>query len=223
MPNPPPQFERFLRNALSKKGFVVELAQDRSSAEQIHQTTACDMIVLYLDLPDEPVVSLVKSWRQTGMDRPVVALLPFERRSAIPRFFDAGIDDVIPIPCPMDELVARLLACLRRIHHTYSSMVRVEDLEIDLAGHTVNRGGRHIRLTPKEFAVLRLLVSHWGKVVTREMILQQLYPDKNDLSSSNIVEVYISQLRKKIDQDSTCPVLMTQWGKGYLLRKEPLR
>jgi DNA-binding response OmpR family regulator len=108
---------------------------------------------------------------------------------------------------------------VRRGHHVKTPVLRLFDLEIDTAAHTVKRAGQAVHLTPREYSLLEFLAFHKGEVVTRTMIWEHLY-DEHDESTSNVVDVYIRYLRNKIDKGFELPLILTRWGEGYMLRAE---
>jgi DNA-binding response OmpR family regulator len=133
------------------------------------------------------------------------------------RGLDLGADDYLTKPFELEELFARLRALIRRSHQVKDPVLRVHDLEIDTAARSVKRAGQTIHLTPREFALLEFLAFHRGKVVSRTMIWDHLY-DEKDENTSNVVDVYIRYLRNKIDKGFDPPLIQTRWGEGYLLR-----
>src|SRR5262249_45145780 len=142
-------FARSLRGPLKEMGFVIECVH-AAGAELGVTHAPYDLILLGVSETDSESPSLLETWRHRGVETPVVVLLDDRHRAAAVRFLQAGADDVVRLPCPADELTARLRAVMRRLHKTYSSVVRVADLEIDSVTRTVKRNGRSIRLTPRE-------------------------------------------------------------------------
>jgi DNA-binding response OmpR family regulator len=132
---------------------------------------------------------------------------------------DSGADDYLTKPFNFDELLARLRALVRRGHQVKDPVLRIHDLEIDTAAHTVKRKGQDIHLTPREYALLEFLAFHRGEVVSRSMIWEHLY-NEEDENTSNVVDVYIRYLRNKIDKGFEPPLILTKWGEGYHLRGE---
>jgi DNA-binding response OmpR family regulator len=123
-------------------------------------------------------------------------------------------------PAAANELAARLRALARRSGRARGAILRVGELEIDTVSHAVRRGSRPIYLTPREYALLRLLAAHRGEVVSRALIHQALYPSDGIEYQSNIVDVYIRYLRRKIDKGFSRPLILTRWRQGYLLRDD---
>jgi DNA-binding response OmpR family regulator len=159
-------------------------------------------------------------WRREGVAAHLLVVLPRastagDRAACL----DAGADNCLTHPLWAEELAAFLRALRRRDTHQMSPVRRVHDLEIDSAVRSVRRAGRSIHLTPREFDLLNLLASNPGKVLTRSMILEHLYDDKENLYS-NVVDIYIRYLRSKIDKGHETPLILTRWGEGYLLRAE---
>ena len=113
------------------------------------------------------------------------------------------------------SLQARLRALTRTPPAPESSVKKVHDMEIDVGLYTVSRGGRQVQLTVREFELLQFLIQHQGKIVKRTFILESLYPHLSDDRRSNVIDVYVSYLRKKIDNNPDRPLIVTHWGKGY--------
>jgi DNA-binding response OmpR family regulator len=171
-----------------------------------------DMIVLDLAGNLKPLQWLGR-WRREGLRAPVIAVAEVEEAVAC---FEAGVDDCIPESIDPRELAARMYELSRRVA-TSRRVVRIHDLEIDPAERSVRRANQPIHLTRREFALLELLAAYPGKVVTRSVIWKRLYRDRLDMPS-NIVDVYIRYLRKKIDDGFDLPLILTCRGQGYLLR-----
>jgi DNA-binding response OmpR family regulator len=213
---------RSLAPEIEARGFVVETVSRKGDGHRKVLRGAYDAIVLDQSSPTEKAASQVETWRAKGVTGHVLLLFP--RPVSLPekvRCLDVGADDCLSQPLHVEELLARLRAVERRAHRGQEMVWRIHDLEIDTDNHVVRRDGRLIHLTPREFEVLKLLAAHPGKIVSRSMILEHLYKH-NTVCRSNVVDVFIRYLRKKIDQGFSPPLILTRWGQGYLLRGEEL-
>ena len=208
---------RALKQGLEEEGFAVDVAYDGEEGAYKAQTVDYDVIILDIMLPKEDGLSLLQRWRKAGMKAHILVLTARDRIEDKVRGLDMGADDYLTKPFQLEELLARLRALVRRGHQVKSPVLRVHDLEIDTAARTVQRAGKSIALTPREYALLEFLAFHRGKVVTRSMIWEHLY-DEQDENTSNVVDVYIRYLRNTIDKGFATPLIMTRWGEGYLLR-----
>jgi DNA-binding response OmpR family regulator len=206
------------KSRLEQQGFIVETAGEEDADPSV-RTHSHDAVVLDLPLCRHDALDWLRKWREGGTRTPVLALLPPDKMSERIAMLDGGADGILTKPFEVDELLARLRALLRRSSPNKTPVHRVYDLEIDPNSRTVKRGGRNIRLTPREFALLQFLAHHRGKVVSRSMIFEHLY-DQNTENNSNVVDVFIRYLRTKIDQGFEPRLILTRWGKGYLLRGE---
>jgi DNA-binding response OmpR family regulator len=210
---------RNLRHCLEEEGFVVDLASTATEGSFKARGGSYDAILLDLLLSGADGLTLLKGWRHKGVPTPVLVLTRGGDCAETVRSLDIGADDALTRPFQLAELLARLRALVRRGHQMHDPVIRVHDLELDTAGRAVKRGGRQIRLTPREFALLQFLAFHRGRVVTRPMIWEHLYDDQGE-NTSNVVDVYIRYLRNKIDKGFDPPLILTRWGEGYLLRGE---
>lgn len=208
---------RSLRQGLEEEGYAVDVAYDGEEGRFKAESTSYDAIILDLMLPKEDGLSLLKHWRGKGISTHVLVLTALGALDDKVRGLDVGADDYLTKPFELEELLARLRALVRRGHLVKSSILKVRDLEIDTAAHTVRRGGKEIHLTPREYGLLEFLAFNRGKVVTRTMIWEHLY-DENDESTSNVVDVYIRYLRNKVDKGFDPPLILTRWGEGYMMR-----
>jgi DNA-binding response OmpR family regulator len=209
---------RGLKLGLEEEGFTVDLA--RNEDEGYDKSWQVDYDVIILDLMVlQGGLSLLQKWRQSGLTTPVMALAAPDRCEDKIRSLEWGADDCLTKPFDFEELLARLRALTRRNGLLEEPVLRVGDLEINTAVRSVKRSGRSIYLTPREFSLLQFLAAHKGKVVSRSMIRENLYNDTQE-NTSNVVDVYIRYLRKKIDKGFTRPLILTRWGQGYLLRGE---
>lgn len=210
---------RALKQGLEEEGFAVDTATDGEEGSYKAETANYDVIILDLMLPKEDGLSLLKRWRSKGITSHVLVLTARSSIEDKVSGLDLGADDYMTKPFQLEELLARLRALIRRGHNVKDPVLKIYDLEIDTAARTVKRGGKSIRLTPKEYALLEFLAFHRGKVVTRSMIWEHLY-DEHDENTSNVVDVYIRYLRNKIDKGFHPPLILTRWGEGYMLRGE---
>jgi DNA-binding response OmpR family regulator len=208
---------RALRQGLEEEGFAVDVAGDGEEADHKALSTNYDVIILDLMLPKKDGLTLLKSWREAGMQTHVIVLTARGALEDKVKGLDVGADDYLTKPFELDELLARIRALIRRRHQAKDPVLRIHDLTIDTAARVVKRSGQSIHLTPREYALLEFLAFHQGKVVTRTMIWEHLY-DEHDESTSNVVDVYIRYLRNKIDKGFDMQLILTRWGEGYMLR-----
>jgi DNA-binding response OmpR family regulator len=200
----------FLKGGLLAEGYAVDTAEDGSSGDHRVRTTDYDAVVLELDLSGKSGLDLLGDWRRAGIQAAVLALSTGDEDRL--KGLRMGADDCLDMPFPLSELLARLRAIIRRRYGVRSPIMRIRDLEIDTTSRTVKRGRRVIPLSLREYSLLEFLAYHRGKVVSRALIWEHLY-DEQDESTSNVVEVYIRSLRKKVGS----PLIQTRWGQGYLL------
>jgi DNA-binding response OmpR family regulator len=211
--------QRALKQGLEEEGFAVDVAVDGEEGDYKATSAEYDVIILDIMLPKVDGLTLLQRWRKNGMTTHVLLLTA---RSAIDdkvKGLDLGADDYLTKPFELGELLARLRALIRRGHQVKTPVMRIHDLVIDTSARVVKRGDQEIRLTPREYALLEFLAFHRGKVVSRSMIWEHLY-DEKDENTSNVVDVYIRYLRNKIDKGYDPPLILTRWGEGYLLRGE---
>jgi DNA-binding response OmpR family regulator len=206
-----------LRRALEEESFAVDVATDGQEGDFKARTAEYDVIILDIMLPKVDGLSLLQRWRKDGLTTPLLLLTALGRMEDKVKGLDLGSDDYMAKPFELDELLARLRALIRRGHEVKSPLIRICDLEIDTARRTVNRAGQSIQLSPREYTLLEFLAFHRGKIITRSMIWEHLYDDRNE-TTSNVVDVYIGYLRKKIDKGFDPPLILTRWGEGYMLR-----
>ncbi len=211
-----PRLSALLRQGLREQGFVVDVAPEAKLGLEL--ATAGDYGVLVLDvmLPGRSGFDLLRDLRATGSRLPVLVL---SARSSVEdrvRGLDLGADDYLAKPFDFAELLARLRAITRRPDVEPRTVLRVADLELDPARHEVRRGGQRVDLTAREFALLEYLMRKTGVVLTRDMILDQVWGIEYD-GGSNLVEVYVNYLRRKVDP--THELIHTVRGLGYTLRE----
>jgi DNA-binding response OmpR family regulator len=213
------EIQGFLKRSLTEAGYQVQVAGDAKTAERLATEDAQDVLVVDLGLPDEDGISLILRLRQQGMSAPVLILSA--RRSVDDRVrgLEQGGDDYLTKPFALAELLARLRNLLKRNSPARSEATRISvlDLELDLLRREASRGGESLSLTPQEFVLLEYLCRNAGRVVTRSMILDQVWGMRIQ-PETNVVDVHIYRLRGKVDSEERRPLIKTLRGVGYVLR-----
>lgn len=202
---------------LKKEGYAVDTVYDGSSALDFLDSTAYDLALLDIMMPQMDGVEVLKKYRASGGTAPVIFLTAKDSLSDRVDGLDAGADDYIVKPFSFDELLARIRSVIRRSGVKRSSnILRVEDLTLDLSSGIVKRGERVIDLSGKEYALLKYMMSNPSMILSREMLLSHVW-DYSYEGQSNMVDVYIRYLRKKIDGDAERPLIHTYRGRGYMI------
>jgi heavy metal response regulator len=209
----------FLVRGLGEAGFAVDEARSGDEALRLAFVHPYDAIVLDLMLPGKDGLSVLRELRAGNRATPVLILSARDELEDRVRGLDAGADDYLPKPFAFAELLARLRALLRR-GTAQASVIRVGDLVLDLVMRKVQRAGQTIELTSKEYALLEYLARHAGEVVTRTMIAEHVW-DMNFDSFSNVIDVYVRYLRRKIDEPFESKLIHTRRGVGYVLTDAP--
>jgi len=204
----------FLRQKLEAEQFVVDLIPGTREAETLVAERPCDLALLDLALPYAAGIEALRHIRAKKPELPVVFLTSLENVDERARCLDAGADDLVPKPFAFTELVARIRAVLRRGSHAARAQLQIEDLVMDRLSHSVHRSGHAIDLSPKEFSLLELLMRHDGHPVTRSTIVEQVWR-LNVEPMTNVVDVYINYLRRKVDSGYDRRLIRTIRGTGY--------
>src|SRR5262245_2999591 len=205
-----------LEERLRRVGHTVEVARDaRLSLASLGFEAVYDLIVIDVAPPAPDALGTVRAVRARDARVPVLLLTGPDVAERI-RGLDLGADDCLAKPFAIEELLARMRALLRRCPSERESVLRVADLTLDPATRTAGRGGRAIRLTTREFALLEYFMRNRGRVVTRDMIVDHVW-DVGFEAESNVVEVYVGYVRRKIDAPGEWPLLLTLRGTGYML------
>ena len=216
-----PQILRFLRTSLTASGFDVIEAQTGAEALKRAASDAPEVIVLDLGLPDmdgKEVIRALREWSEV----PIIVLSARAREAEKIEALDLGADDYVNKPFGIGELLARLRAALRHKMRRQGEtpVVKTGDIKIDIARHKVTRGEAEIRLTPKEFELLRMLAQDAGKVLTHRQLLQAVWGPAH-IEDTAYLRVFIGQLRRKIDaDDGGASLIENAAGVGYRLRDE---
>ena len=208
----------FIRKALLAEGFAVDIAEDGETALTLAGATSFDAIVLDIMLPGRDGLSVLRLLRERRVATPVLLLSARSEVNERVEGLNAGADDYLPKPFALDELLARLRALGRRGTEQASSLLRVADLTLDTVSRTARRGGALIELSAREFRLLEMLMRTPGRVCSRMMILEKVWDYSFD-PGTNVIEVYVSRLRDKIDAGHAPKLLHTVRGVGYVLKE----
>lgn len=215
--------ERDLNRIITKKlvseGYSVDSCFDGEEAWDCLDYTDYDGIVLDIMMPKIDGMEVLRRLRKKGKDTPVLFLTAKDAISDRVAGLDSGANDYLVKPFSFAELTARIRAMLRKSFGAVSNILTVEDLEVDTAARTAKRGGKIISLSSKEFALLEYLIRNAGIVLSREKIENHIWNFDYE-GGTNVVDVYISYLRRKIDGGSDVKLIHTVRGSGYVLRKE---
>jgi two-component system, OmpR family, copper resistance phosphate regulon response regulator CusR len=214
-----PKLAVAMQQGLAAQGYAVDIAERGYDAEELAARRAYDVIILDLMLPDRDGVELCRSLRRRGVSTPVLMVTSLSGTQDRVNGLDAGADDYLPKPFQHEELLARVRALMRRGSASESSVLRFEDLELDLLKRSAKRRGEAIRLTAREFALLEYLMRNSHRVLTRTQIGEHVW-DMNFDPGSNVIEVYVSALRRKIDKGFDRPLIHTKIGSGYVLSEQ---
>ena len=199
-------------------GFAVDTATDGEEGLFMAGSTQYDAVLLDLMLPKLAGAVVLRRMRVQGIKTPVLVLTARQERESVIRLLNAGADDYLSKPFDLGELIARTKALIRRSQGHASPRLAVADLELDTVAATVRRSGRDVSLTPMEYRVLEYLMHRAGAVVSKTELLEHLY-DYNWEKFSNVIEVYIAGLRRKVDAGAPVKLIQTVRGRGYVLRE----
>jgi two-component system OmpR family response regulator len=209
-----------LRDGLTAQGFAVDVGMRVADARQALSLASYDGMVLDLGLPDEDGLPFLREMRQRNDIMPVLVLTARGDVSDRVAGLNAGADDYVQKPFAFPELIARVRALLRRGGAAVPPVLRVGDLELDAGRFRATRGDVPIPLTPKEFAILEYFMRHAGQLVTRTMLLDQCW-DASYEGVSNLVDVHVGRVRRKLDAAGGAPLLHTIRGAGFVLDEQP--
>lgn len=208
---------RFVRQGLSEEGYAVDVASDGETGLALALDRVHDLIILDIQLPRLDGLRVLQEMRRARVPTPVLLLTVRATIEEKVLGLDAGADDYLTKPFAFQELVARVRALLRRRAEAIPPVLQIADLTLDPARRVVCRGGERIDLTPREFALLDYFMRHPGRVLTRTMIAEHVWDYSFD-STTNVIDVYVNYLRKKIDTDRQPKLLHTMRGVGYVLK-----
>ncbi len=210
----------FIRKGLEEERYAVDVALDGEEGLELAELNPYDLIVLDLMLPGLDGFRFIQRLRAQGVHTPILVLTARDSVGDKVKGLDLGADDYLTKPFAFAELLARIRALLRRGAPQAPPVLQVANLTLDPAARRVTRAGKPIELTAKEFALLEYFMRHAGRVLTRTMILEHVWDQSFD-SYTNVVDVYVNYLRKKVDQGFEPRLIHTVRGVGYVLREEP--
>ncbi len=209
----------FIRKGLTEEGYAVDVIHDGENGLAMGLDRLHDIIVLDVMLPQKPGFQVLRELRQAKVTTPVLLLTARDAVEDKVQGLDAGADDYLTKPFAFAELLARVRALLRRAKAAQTPVLRVADLTLDPAARTVKRGPEAIPLTNREFALLEYFLRNPGRVLTRTMIAEHIWDYSFD-AGTNVIDVYVNYLRKKIDAGRASKLIHTVRGVGYVLKVE---
>jgi two-component system copper resistance phosphate regulon response regulator CusR len=211
-----PKTARFLNRGLSEAGFLVDVAEDGLEAFRLVQAANYDLCVLDIMMPGIDGLKILSWMRESGLQTPVLFLTARDSTQDRVAGLELGADDYLVKPFAFSELLARIRTVLRRSPQREPNILRVADLEIDMAAHSARRSGQKLDLTAREFALLALLARRSGDVLTRTFIAESVW-NQNSPADTNVVDVSVRRLRLKMDDPFPRKLIRTLRGVGYVL------
>jgi two-component system copper resistance phosphate regulon response regulator CusR len=209
---------QFVKRGLEEQRWSVDLVADGEEGELLARSQPYDLVVLDMRLPGRSGLDVLRNLRARGFERPVLVLTAQDAVDAKVETLRAGADDYVTKPFAFEELLARVEALARRPRVLATPVLKVADLEVDLDAREVRRAGALVELTPKEFLVLEYLCRHKGRVMSRTLITEYAWGYHFD-PGTNIVDVVINHLRKKIDSGKGKKLITTVRGVGYVIKE----
>ncbi len=212
---------RFIKEGLTAEGYEVQIAADGKAGEKKALSGDFDLILLDVLLPKKNGFEVLRTLRNVGLRTPVLMLTARSTTEDIVQGLDHGADDYLTKPFAFNELLARVRSLLRRQRNSHTTF-RLADLQLDTLTRRAARSGTSIELTAREYALLEYLMRNQNKLVTRQQLAKEIWGFNFD-PGTNIIDVYINHLRKKIDQGREKKLLHTERGKGYYISEKDLR
>jgi len=208
----------FIRRGLKENKYAVDLAENGDKGLFMAEVNPYDLIILDIMLPGRDGISICRELRKKNNNVPILMLTARDDVKDKITGLDSGADDYLTKPFAFGELLARVRALMRRKTNTKTTKLKVADLELDQLTHKASRAGKNIELTSTEYALLEYLMLNANQVVTRTMISEHVWNDDFD-SFSNVINVYVNYLRKKIDSDFKKKLIHSIRGTGYILKE----
>ncbi|WP_376851125.1 heavy metal response regulator transcription factor [Bordetella pertussis] len=215
-----PKLADYLHKGLSEQSHIVDVARDGVNGRHLALEGDYELVILDVMLPDIDGFAVLAALRPAAPTTPVLMLTARDRVEDRVRGLEGGADDYLVKPFAFSELLARVHALQRRGRSQESTLLRLADLELDLASRKAQRGGRRLDLTAKEFSLLALLLRRQGQILSRTTLAEQVW-DMNFDSDTNVIDVAIRRLRGKLDDPYDAKLLHTVRGMGYVLESRP--
>ncbi|MBY0415365.1 MAG: response regulator transcription factor [Bdellovibrionales bacterium] len=212
-----PKMASFIKKGLTSHGYYVDVSETGSGAESMISETEYDLVVLDVNLPDQNGMDTARHLRRDGARMPILMLTALSTTKDKIHGLDSGADDYLTKPFDFEELLARIRALLRRNGGSETSKLRFCDIELDLVQRKVSRAQIEVTLTAKEFSLLEYFMRNPGRPITRIEISEHVW-DVNFDTNTNVIDVYINMLRKKIDAPFDKKMIHTMVGFGYILK-----
>jgi len=207
---------QFVEKALSEQNYATKWVATCAAARDALAESPYDAVVLDLGLPDGDGLDLLREWRASGFNEPVLVLSARDAVGDRIRGLNLGADDYLPKPFSVDEVVARVRSLLRRHAGAKQTVLTHGPVRIDLLAHAVSCGGKPVDLTAREFALLELFLQNPNRVLTRTLIAEKIWEASYDLET-NLIDVYVRRLRRKLEGPAGQPLIKTVRGTGYQL------
>ncbi|MEN9728986.1 MAG: hypothetical protein RLZ91_103 [Bacteroidota bacterium] len=216
-----PKTVQSLKQGLEENLYTVDVAYDGLMGKQLATRTAYQLIISDIIIPGMNGLELCKSLRAEGIQTPILMLTALSTTDDKLVGFEAGADDYLAKPFDFKEFLARVKALIKRSNQTLieAQVLKFADLELDLTSKIVTRSGQKINLTAKEFQLMEYFLRNQEKVISKAEIAENIW-EVEDEGSSNLIEVYVNYLRKKVDKGFPSKLIHTQFGMGYILRQE---
>jgi two-component system copper resistance phosphate regulon response regulator CusR len=210
-----------LKQGLEENHYTVDVAYDGNMGKQLAMRTAYQLIISDIIIPGMNGLELCKYLRAEGIQTPILMLTALSTTDDKLVGFEAGADDYLAKPFDFKEFLARVKALIKRSNQTFieAQVLKFADLELDLTSKIVTRSGQKINLTAKEFQLMEYFLRNQEKVISKAEIAENIW-EVEDENSSNLIEVYVNYLRKKVDKGFSSKLIHTQFGMGYILRQE---
>jgi DNA-binding response OmpR family regulator len=206
----------FLEQGLKECAYTVTWARTCAEARDALAESGYDVIVLDLGLPDGDGIDLLRQWRQSGFNEPVLILSARDTVADRIKGLDVGADDYLPKPFSFEELLARVRSLVRRQSSVKQVVLEHRGIRVDLLSHTVQVNGSAVDLTSREYALLEIFMQNPGRILTRTLISEKIWASHYDVDT-NLLDVYMSRLRSKLESSSAKPLFKTVRGVGYQL------
>jgi DNA-binding response OmpR family regulator len=207
---------RFVEKAFAEQNYVARLAGSCAAARDAVAETTYDVVVLDLSLPDGDGLNLLREWRNSGFNTPILILSARDAVEDRINGLNLGADDYLPKPFSIDELLARVRSLLRRHMSSKTTVLVHGPIRLDLVSHTVTLDGGKIDLTSREFALLELFLQNPTRLLTRTFIAEKVWETSYDLET-NLIDVYVRRLRRKFEKSPEFQLIRTVRGSGYQL------